>query len=77
MSVSVVIPALNEEGKIGRLVEETYAAIPGDRLDEVIVVDDGSEDATGTEINALIPRFPGLRYLRTSARSSESFGALT
>ena len=26
MRVSVVIPALNEAGNIGRLVEETYAA---------------------------------------------------
>ena len=54
MSVSVVIPALNEAGNIGRLVEETYAAIPRDRLAEVIVVDDCSEDATGAEIKALI-----------------------
>jgi dolichol-phosphate mannosyltransferase len=72
MSVSVVIPALNEAGNIGRLVEETYAAIPGDRLAEVIVVDDGSEDATGAEINALMPRFPGLRYLRHGTRAGQS-----
>ena len=52
MSISVVIPALNEAGNIGRLVEETYAAIPPERLVEVIVVDDHSEDATGDEIKA-------------------------
>ncbi|MEJ2117664.1 MAG: glycosyltransferase family 2 protein, partial [Alphaproteobacteria bacterium] len=46
MSISVVIPALNEAGNIGRLVEETYAAIPPERLVEVIVVDDHSPDAT-------------------------------
>ena len=28
MRVTVVIPALNEAGNIGRLVEETYAAVP-------------------------------------------------
>jgi dolichol-phosphate mannosyltransferase len=72
MSVSVVIPALNEAGNIGRLVEETYAAIPAERLVEVIVVDDGSDDATGAEINALIPRLPGLRYLRHGSRSGQS-----
>ena len=49
MRISVVIPALNETGNIGRLVEETYAAIPADTLAEVIVVDDASEDATGSE----------------------------
>ena len=72
MSVSVVIPALNEAGNIGRLIEETYAAIPGDRLAEVIVVDDCSDDATGDEIKALIARYPGLRYLRHGIRSGQS-----
>ncbi|MGF1620124.1 MAG: glycosyltransferase family 2 protein [Rhodomicrobiaceae bacterium] len=72
MSVSVVIPALNEAGNIGRLVEETYTAIPADRLGEVIVVDDGSDDATGEEIKALIARYPSLRYLRHATRSGQS-----
>ncbi|MEJ2125595.1 MAG: glycosyltransferase family 2 protein [Alphaproteobacteria bacterium] len=72
MSISVVIPALNEAGNIGRLVEETYAAIPSERLVEVIVVDDHSEDATGDEIKALIQTYPSLRYLRHNARSGQS-----
>jgi dolichol-phosphate mannosyltransferase len=72
MSVSVVIPALNEAGNIGRLVEETYAAIPRERLVEVIVVDDCSEDATGAEIKALIAKYPTLRYLRHGVRSGQS-----
>lgn len=72
MSVSVVIPALNEAGNIGRLVEETYAAIPGEQLKEVIVVDDGSDDASGDEIKALRSRFPTLRYLRHKMRNGQS-----
>jgi dolichol-phosphate mannosyltransferase len=72
MSVSVVIPALNEAGNIGCLVEETYAALPPDRLSEVIVVDDCSDDATGAEVKALIPRYPSLRYLRHAQRSGQS-----
>ncbi len=72
MSVSVVIPALNEAGNIGRLVEETYAAVPRDRLAEVIVVDDASDDATGDEVKALIARYPSLRYLRHGERSGQS-----
>jgi dolichol-phosphate mannosyltransferase len=72
MSVSVVIPALNEAGNIGRLVEETYAAIPPGRLSEVIVVDDCSDDETGAEVRALIGRHPGLRYLRHGQRSGQS-----
>ena len=43
MRVTVVIPALNEAGNIGRLIEETYAAVPATRLAELIVVDDASD----------------------------------
>lgn len=74
MRVSVVIPALNEAGNIGRLVEETFRVVPAEMLGEVIVVDDCSEDTTGAEIKTLIARgtMPGLRYLRHGARSGQS-----
>jgi dolichol-phosphate mannosyltransferase len=74
MRVSVVIPALNEAGNIGRLVTETYEHVPADVLGEVIVVDDGSDDATPDEIKGLIASgdYPGLRYLRHATRSGQS-----
>lgn len=43
--VAVVIPALNEAGKIGRVLD----ALPNDGRFEAIVVDDGSTDRTGDE----------------------------
>ncbi len=46
MRISVVIPAFNEEGNIGRLIEETFATVPEEMLGEVVVVDDASEDGT-------------------------------
>lgn len=74
MRISVVIPALNEAGNIGRLVEETYASVPAETLAELIVVDDASDDGTGGEVKALIgtERFPGLRYLRHGGRAGQS-----
>jgi len=74
MRVSIVIPALNEAGNIGRLVTETYATVPAEMIGEVIVVDDGSDDATPDEIRALIDgsSLPGLRYLRHASRSGQS-----
>ena len=74
MRVSVVIPALNEAGNIGRLVEETYRVVPPHLLGEVIVVDDASTDATPDEIKALISagQLPNLRYLRHDVRSGQS-----
>jgi glycosyltransferase involved in cell wall biosynthesis len=46
--VAVVIPALNEAGKIGRVPDK----IPRDSRFEAIVVDDGSTDGTGDEARA-------------------------
>jgi dolichol-phosphate mannosyltransferase len=43
--VGVVIPALNERGKIGRVLDK----LPRDDRFEAIVVDDGSTDGTGDE----------------------------
>ena len=42
MSVTVIIPALNEEESIGQVL----ASIPADVVDEIIVVDGGSSDGT-------------------------------
>jgi len=43
MTVSLIIPALNEAGSIGPLLAE----VPAGLVDEIIVVDNGSTDATG------------------------------
>ena len=72
MRISVVIPAFNEEGNIGRLVEETYADVPEPLLGEVIVVDDASDDGTAAEIKALSRQYPSLRYLRHGRRAGQS-----
>ena len=44
-SIQVILPALNEAGKIGRAVQP----IPRPLVDRVLVVDDGSTDGTATE----------------------------
>src|SRR3989344_1823614 len=40
--VSVIIPALNEVGSIGQVLND----IPKDRVDEILVADGGSKDGT-------------------------------
>src|SRR5262245_23103991 len=72
MAISVVIPALNEEGNIGRLIDETFAAVPPEALGEVIAVDDGSNDGTAAEIKARLRTNPRLRYVKHGHRAGQS-----
>jgi len=72
MRLSIVLPAFNEAGNIGRLVAETAAVVPEEIRGEIIVVDDESDDATGAEVKALIGTVPNLRYLRHAKRSGQS-----
>ena len=50
MKTTVIIPALNEAGAIGRVVRE----VPADWVDEIIVVDNNSTDNTA-EVAAATP----------------------
>ena len=57
-TVSIVIPAFNEEDAIGDVVEQLRAAAP---WREIIVVDDGSRDSTSqraTDAGACVIRHP-------------------
>ncbi len=72
MKISVVIPAFNEEGNIGRLVRETFDAIPDNTLGEVIVVDDFSTDGTAEEIRALRKDHGKLRLVRHLTNAGQS-----
>ncbi|MDX3967628.1 MAG: glycosyltransferase family 2 protein [Bradyrhizobium sp.] len=61
--ISVVVPALNEQDEIGNTVARIKAVLAGAGLDgsEIIVVDDGSADATAAraeQAGALVLRHP-------------------
>ncbi|MDS9469877.1 glycosyltransferase family 2 protein, partial [Paracoccus sp. MBLB3053] len=62
-SLSVVIPCHNEEGAIAELIAECFAALP-EREIEVIIVDDGSQDATAARVLELAAHEPRLRLIR-------------
>jgi len=70
-SVSVVIPVRNEAGNIMPLVAEIAAALR-DRRFEIVVVDDGSTDASGAELRNLMTEHPWLRQIRHTQSCGQS-----
>ena len=64
-SLSVVLPAFNEEGNIAKMVEHVISVV--DDLDlskyEVIVVDDGSKDRTGKILDDLANKYKSLHTI--------------
>ena len=70
-SVSVVVPVRNEAGNIVPLVAEIAAALR-DRRFEIVVVDDGSTDASGAELRSLMTEQPWLRQIRHTQSCGQS-----
>jgi glycosyltransferase involved in cell wall biosynthesis len=71
--ISVVIPAYNEAESIGALLEKVSDVMARlDRTFEIIVVDDGSVDATSEEVLRRIPGVRGLRLIALRANCGKS-----
>lgn len=61
--ICVVIPAKDEVAAIGGLVAEIVAVLKQESF-TIIVVDDGSSDGTGAQLELLARRYPELGWLR-------------
>lgn len=60
-TISVVVPARNEENTVGRVIERCFQAYADlGREGEVLVVDDGSTDGTAGVLAELAQAFPNL-----------------
>jgi len=70
--VSVVVPVRNEADNVGPLFEEIARALDGRVTYEVIFVNDGSTDATGDRLRALMAQRTNLRQVRHSASCGQS-----
>ena len=65
LDLSVVIPVYNEERRLSAALEDVFGHLSGlAQTWEVIVVDDGSRDATADVVRSWQRRQPGLVFLR-------------
>jgi len=74
LELSIVIPAYNEEHRLAATLEKIIAYLkPRDYKFELIVVDDGSVDATSEVIKKYALNCATLRSLRNPKRSGKGF----
>jgi dolichol-phosphate mannosyltransferase len=72
MDLSIVIPVRNEAGNIGPLVAEIRAALDGGTPYEIVYVDDGSTDATASELRRLAAAGAPIRLVRHATSCGQS-----
>ena len=72
MAVSIVVPVRNEADNISPLIAEIAAALDGRWAYEIIYVNDGSTDATGERLAAIMKQRTNLRQLRHAVSSGQS-----
>jgi glycosyltransferase involved in cell wall biosynthesis len=64
-SLSIIIPAYNEAENIADTLENVTRALePLGLPHEILVIDDGSADATAAVVTANLPRFPAVTLLK-------------
>jgi len=71
---SIILPCFNEAGNLALLVEEIASALAGARKSfEILIIDDGSDDATvqvTAELSRRDPRVRGIRHVRNLGQSA-------
>jgi dolichol-phosphate mannosyltransferase len=76
-TVSIVVPVRNEAENVAPLVEEIAAALDGRWNYEIVYVDDGSSDATGERLAAIMARRGNVRQIRHEKSSGQSAAVRT
>jgi dolichol-phosphate mannosyltransferase len=76
-AVTVALPAWDEEETIGPVLDELAEAFAGAQFFEVLVVDDGSTDATARIVRERMARWPWLRMVGHRKRAGKSAGLRT
>ena len=74
LDLSIVIPAFNEERRLPKAIERIGSYLSARPLRaEVLVVDDGSSDATPKLIESYRGKYPGLRLISNGGNRGKGF----
>jgi dolichol-phosphate mannosyltransferase len=77
VDLAIVIPVLNEAESLALLLDEITSVLTGQTGYEIIVVDDGSTDATRDELSRRLERNPALRVVHHQTRCGQSAAIAT
>lgn len=73
-ALTIIIPAYNEEQRLPRTLDRVRAWIAAARISaEVIVVDDGSQDATARVVSERTAQWPELRLVRNPGNRGKGY----
>jgi dolichol-phosphate mannosyltransferase len=77
VALSVVVPVKNEAGNTPPVTAEIHAALQGRLSYEIVFVDDGSSDATTTELHSLAVTDAHVRVMRHFESCGQSQATIT
>jgi dolichyl-phosphate beta-glucosyltransferase len=78
LEYSVVVPALDEESRIERTLQDMVAYFRGRKTAaEIVVVDDGSRDATSSVVARVSHRCPEVRLIRLAQNHGKGYAVRT
>src|SRR3954447_22810534 len=74
-SLSIIVPAFNEEGRLPESLDKMLIWVSGAGLQfiEIIVVDDGSTDGTAALIESMSMLQPAIRLLRNGENRGKGY----
>lgn len=76
--LSVIIPAYNEEKRIGKTLDSVRAYLAKqDYESEIMVVSDGSTDATSAIVKGLAKTIPGIRFVEYQPNRGKGYAVRT
>ncbi len=74
MYLSIIIPAYNEENRIGKTLQQINDYLKNQSYDyEIIVVNDGSKDRTSKVVLSLAEQIPNLRLIDNKKNNGKGF----